>query len=147
MPVATKGAVKWVSNQELERAGTECIICNAYIFSIRPGLETVEKLGGIHGFIGWKRGIFTDSGGFQTLSKSFLIKAGEEGVHLLALGRHHAHSPRLAGQRRDGNEVVFLEELDGLRATVDKKRSRWILAGDQRIHNNFPRSDEKVFRL
>ena len=81
MPVATKGSVKLVSNTELEEAGTECIICNAYIFSERPGTGVVQKAGGIHKFIGWNRGIFTDSGGFQTLSENFLIKAGEKGVH------------------------------------------------------------------
>jgi queuine tRNA-ribosyltransferase len=81
MPVATKGAVKLVSNQELEGAGTQCIICNAYIFSARPGTEIASKAGGIHRFIGWNKGIFTDSGGFQTLSESFLIRANEKGVH------------------------------------------------------------------
>ncbi len=80
MPVATKGAVKLVSNNELEKAGTKCIICNAYLFSIRPGTEIVEKTGGIHKFIGWNKGIFTDSGGFQTLNEKFLIKATEKGI-------------------------------------------------------------------
>jgi len=80
MPVATKGAVKWVSNHELEETETDCIICNAYLFSIRPGLEIIKKAGSIHDFIGWKKGIFTDSGGFQTLSKQFLIEVSEDGV-------------------------------------------------------------------
>ena len=80
MPVATKGAVKWVSNKELLEAGTECIICNAYLFAMRPGLEAVEKAKGIHNFIGWQKGIFTDSGGFQTLNEQFLLNANEKGV-------------------------------------------------------------------
>jgi len=80
MPVATKGSVKLVSNTELAEAGTECIICNAYIFSERPGTGIVQKAGGMHKFIGWNKGIFTDSGGFQTLSENFLIKASEKGV-------------------------------------------------------------------
>ncbi len=80
MPVATKGAVKLVSNSELEEAGTKCIICNAYLLSISPGTKIVKKAGGIHKFIGWNKGIFTDSGGFQTLSEKFLIKADEKGV-------------------------------------------------------------------
>ena len=80
MPVATKGSVKLVSNKELLDSGTECIISNAYILSIRPGLEEVEKAGDLHKFIGWKKGIFTDSGGFQTLSKEFLLGMNEKGV-------------------------------------------------------------------
>ncbi len=81
MPVATKGSVKLVSNKELLETGTECIICNAYLLSLKPGLETVEKAKGLHQFIGWKKSIFTDSGGFQTLSDKFLVKANDKGVY------------------------------------------------------------------
>jgi queuine tRNA-ribosyltransferase len=81
MPVATKGSVKLVSNQELLETGTERIICNAYLLSLRPGLEVVEKARGLHEFIGWKKSIFTDSGGFQTLSDRFLVKANDKGVY------------------------------------------------------------------
>ena len=80
MPVATKGSVKLVSNQELLGSGTECIISNAYLLCLKPGLETIEKAGSLHKFIGWKKGIFTDSGGFQTLSREFVHSINENGV-------------------------------------------------------------------
>ena len=80
MPVATKGAFKWVSLQEVEKAGIECFISNAYILSLRPGLEVIQKAGGLHKFMNWNKPIFTDSGGFQLLSPEFLIKIKESGV-------------------------------------------------------------------
>ncbi|MBU0635420.1 tRNA guanosine(34) transglycosylase Tgt [Candidatus Micrarchaeota archaeon] len=81
MPVATKGSVKYASMQELEKMGIECFISNAFLLSIRPGLEIIKKFGGLHSFVNWKKGIFTDSGGFQILNQDFLIKIVEEGVH------------------------------------------------------------------
>jgi len=81
MPVATKGCVKFVSMEELEKMGYRCFISNAFLFSIRPGLEIIKKMKGIHNFVGWKHGIFTDSGGFQILREDFLLKITEEGVH------------------------------------------------------------------
>ena len=80
MPVATKGAFKWISIQEIERAKIGCFIANAYVLSLRPGLEVIEKAGGLHKFMGWGKGIFTDSGGFQLLSDEFLIKIKETGI-------------------------------------------------------------------
>lgn len=80
MPVATKGSVKYVSMQELGKMGYRCFISNAFLFSIRPGLNVIKKTKGIHNFVGWQHGIFTDSGGFQILREDFLPKATEEGV-------------------------------------------------------------------
>ncbi|MDO8428585.1 MAG: tRNA guanosine(34) transglycosylase Tgt [Candidatus Diapherotrites archaeon] len=81
MPVATKGSVKHISFEELKQTGTQCIISNAFIFYLKPGLEIIEKAGGIHKFINWNQPMFTDSGGFQMLNPEFLIKIEEQGVH------------------------------------------------------------------
>ncbi len=83
MPVATKGSVKWLTQQELAQTGTECIISNAFILYLKPGLQVIKKHGQLHDFIGWKKGIFTDSGGFQVLSKEFCKRLEEKGVHFL----------------------------------------------------------------
>ncbi|MFW6014486.1 MAG: tRNA guanosine(34) transglycosylase Tgt [Nanoarchaeota archaeon] len=74
MPVATKGSVKYMNPLMLKNAGVECIISNSLIFYWNPGLEVVEKAGGLHNFINWHEGIFTDSGGFQSLDESMLIE-------------------------------------------------------------------------
>ncbi len=80
MPVATKGAIKFISPTEAEAMGYQCIISNALINYFTPGLDVIERFGSIHDFIGWNRPITTDSGGFQLLSESFLIKTSKEGA-------------------------------------------------------------------
>ncbi|MFH1846915.1 MAG: tRNA guanosine(34) transglycosylase Tgt [Candidatus Omnitrophota bacterium] len=80
MPVATRGTVKALSNQDLVDAGVEMLISNAYHLYLRPGRDIVEKAGGLHDFMGWKSAITTDSGGFQVFSLADLRKIREEGV-------------------------------------------------------------------
>lgn len=82
MPVATKGSVKLLSLEEVEEFGVRCMISNSFIFYLRPGLETIQRAHGLHKFMGWKHGLFTDSGGFQILDDTFLHSRSEEGVIL-----------------------------------------------------------------
>lgn len=77
MPVATKGSVKYMNSQFLAKVGVECIICNSLIFSWSPGVEVVKRAGGLHSFINWNGGIFTDSGGSRAwISKYCKIPDG-----------------------------------------------------------------------
>lgn len=80
MPVGSKGAVKTMSPAEMEALGTSVLLGNTYHLMIRPGVEVVEKCGGIHSFMGWEKGILTDSGGFQAFSLARLRKITDEGV-------------------------------------------------------------------
>jgi queuine tRNA-ribosyltransferase len=73
MPVATKGSVKYVNTNTLKDTNTKCLISNSLIIYWTYGLENIKKAKGIHNFINWDRGIFTDSGGFQSLSSSLLM--------------------------------------------------------------------------
>jgi len=61
MPVGTAGAVKGVTPQQLEISGADIMLANVYHLLLRPGIETIEKLGGLHRFIGWDKPILTDS--------------------------------------------------------------------------------------
>lgn len=79
-PVASQGAVKAIIHKELEELNVEIIMSNLYHLFVRPGIETIEKMGGLHSFISWKRAIMTDSGGFQIYSLSSLRKLDENGV-------------------------------------------------------------------
>lgn len=81
MPVATQGTVKATSPRELRELGAEIILANAYHLYLRPGAELVERLGGLHGFMGWDGPILTDSGGYQVFSLKDLCRVSEEGVH------------------------------------------------------------------
>lgn len=80
MPVATKGAIKHISFSEAKGIGINAVISNAFLLSIKPGVEQIKSAGGIHNFANFNGVIFTDSGGFQMLSDDFLISVNEEGV-------------------------------------------------------------------
>ena len=80
MPVGTLGSVKGVPQEILEELGVEILLGNTYHLYLRPGIEQVRRLGGLHRFMSWDRAILTDSGGFQVFSLSELRKLTEEGV-------------------------------------------------------------------
>jgi queuine tRNA-ribosyltransferase len=80
MPVGTAGTVKAVPQDTLESLGAEIILGNTYHLYLRPGHETIRRLGGLHRFISWPRALLTDSGGFQVFSLSALRKVTDEGV-------------------------------------------------------------------
>src|SRR5437879_10227226 len=80
MPVGTVASVKGVPQDLLEELGVEILLGNTYHLYLRPGIEQVRKLGGLHRFMAWPRAILTDSGGFQVFSLSDLRKVTEEGV-------------------------------------------------------------------
>jgi len=79
-PVGTAGAVKSLAPWELERLAPEFVLANTYHLLLRPGVEVVERLGGLHGFMGWPGPILTDSGGFQVFSLAEHRSYSESGV-------------------------------------------------------------------
>jgi queuine tRNA-ribosyltransferase len=80
MPVGTAGTIKSARWSDVEAAGAEIVLANTYHLMLRPGGETIRKLGGLHRFIGWKEPILTDSGGYQVMSLAPMRKLTEEGV-------------------------------------------------------------------
>jgi queuine tRNA-ribosyltransferase len=98
MPVGTLGSVKGVPQDTLEELGVQILLNNTYHLYLRPGVETVRRLGGVQKFMSWKRPILTDSGGFQVFSLSELRKITEEGVAFRSHldGSSHFFSPESA---------------------------------------------------
>jgi queuine tRNA-ribosyltransferase len=80
MPVGTLASVKGISQDLLEELGVEILLSNTYHLYLRPGMETIRKMGGLHRFMSWDCAILTDSGGFQVFSLTELRKVSEEGV-------------------------------------------------------------------
>ncbi len=80
IPVGTAGAVKAITPQQLEQIGCDIILANTYHLLLRPGVEVVEKLGGLHKLMSWDRSILTDSGGYQIFSLNPLTKISDDGV-------------------------------------------------------------------
>jgi len=96
LPVATRGSVRALTPEEAADVGASILLANTYHLYLQPGIETVERLGGLHAFMVWPGPILTDSGGFQAFSLGYLNKVSEEGV----LFRSHI----------DGNEHLFTPE-------------------------------------
>jgi queuine tRNA-ribosyltransferase len=80
MPVGTRGAVKGLMPDQLDRAGTQMVLANTYHLAQRPGAEVVAELGGLHQFMSWNGPILTDSGGFQVFSLATLTDIDDTGV-------------------------------------------------------------------
>ncbi len=80
MPVGTAGAVKGITPLQLKETGSVLILANTYHLLLRPGVNVVEKLGGLHKFMAWDNPLLTDSGGYQIFSLSSLTKIDDDGV-------------------------------------------------------------------
>jgi queuine tRNA-ribosyltransferase len=84
MPVATRASGKYISSDDYISMNAKAIISNAFILSLRPGLEVIKEHGGIHNFMSYKNIIFTDCGGFQMLRPSMIINnTSVEGIYFL----------------------------------------------------------------
>lgn len=85
MPVGTQALVNYLTPDDLLRTGSHLILGgNTYHMLLTPGLDTLEKVGGMHPFMNWKKAMLTDSGGFQVLSlaqKGGLCRIDDEGAH------------------------------------------------------------------
>jgi queuine tRNA-ribosyltransferase len=80
MPVGTNATVKALHPDDLDEVGAQIILANTYHLYLRPGQERIERLGGLHRFMGWDRPILTDSGGFQVVSLDDLNAIDDDGV-------------------------------------------------------------------
>jgi queuine tRNA-ribosyltransferase len=98
MPVGTAGTVKALTQGMLEDAGAQIILANTYHLYLRPGHETIGRLGGLHQFMSWPGPILTDSGGFQVFSLGALRVISEAGVEFQSHidGSRHMLSPEKA---------------------------------------------------
>ena len=112
MPVGTAGTVKAVSQEELSKnVKAEIILGNTYHLYLRPGIDLLEKSGGLHQFISWSKPILTDSGGYQVYSLSERRNITEEGVSFRSHidGSKHLFTPENAMdiQKSIGADIIM----------------------------------------
>ncbi|HET6995642.1 MAG TPA: tRNA guanosine(34) transglycosylase Tgt, partial [Chitinophagaceae bacterium] len=112
MPVGTAGSVKAVTQQQLvDDVKAQIILGNTYHLYLRPGLEVLEKAGGLHRFNGWNKPILTDSGGYQVFSLAGTRKIKEEGVTFQSHidGSKHLFTPEnvIDIQRTIGGDIIM----------------------------------------
>lgn len=111
MPVGTQATVKTVTPEELEAMGAQIILSNTYHLFLRPGTELIQEAGELHNFMNWKKGILTDSGGFQVFSLGSMRKITEEGVHFRSFldGSKQFLSPEVSihAQEELGSDIAM----------------------------------------
>jgi queuine tRNA-ribosyltransferase len=125
MPVGTRGAVRLLDAGDLDVLGPEVVLANTYHLMLRPGVEVVEALGGLHRFTGWDGHLLTDSGGFQVFSLAPRID--DDGVTFRSTydGSVHRLTPELAvrSQERLGADIqMALDICSGLPAADEDIR-------------------------
>jgi queuine tRNA-ribosyltransferase len=125
MAVGTAATVKALTMEMVAETGTEVILGNTYHLMMRPGGDLIEKMGGLHKFGGWRGPILTDSGGFQIMSLSNLVKMSDDGVEFTSHidgGAKHFMTPEdsVRIQRQlDSNITMALDECLRLPAPRD----------------------------
>ena len=124
MPVGTAATVKAMKPGDVRAAGADIVLGNTYHLMLRPTAERVDRLGGLHAFMGWDRPILTDSGGYQVMSLSELTKRSEDGVEFKSHldGTRHFMSPErsMEIQRLLGSDIVMaFDELVPTTSTRD----------------------------
>lgn len=151
MPVGTAGSVKAVHQRELETdIDAKIILGNTYHLYLRPGIELLEKAGGLHAFNGWKRPILTDSGGYQVYSLSENRKIKEEGVtfksHIDGSKHHFSPESVMDIQRSIGADIVMaFDECTPYPCEYSyahqsmQMTHRWLTRCVERFHNTPPK--------
>ena len=144
MPVGTQGAVKGAAHKDLESIGAEILLSNTYHLYLRPGDDLIARRGGLHRFIGWKKPILTDSGGYQVFSLAERRTITEEGARFSSHldGSLHMLTPEKATdiQAQLGSDVAMvLDECLAHPATIDAAREsmtrtiRWARRARERL--------------
>jgi queuine tRNA-ribosyltransferase len=149
MPVGTYGSVKAMSPLELVEIEAQIILGNTFHLWLRPGMDVIEKFGGLHKFMGWDKPILTDSGGFQVFSLGAMRKITEEGVKFSSPinGDKLFLSPEVSMQIQKAlNSDIVMQfdectpyEIDGRPATSDEaaQSMRMSLRWAKRSKNEF----------
>jgi len=114
MPVGTAATVKAMYLKDVESAGAQIILSNTYHLMLRPGHETIKKMGGVRKFMGWNKPLLTDSGGFQIMSLGDLRKVEEDGVTFKSHldGSKYFLSPKISTDIQNALDATITMQLD-----------------------------------
>ena len=114
MPVGTAGTVKAIHLRDVEQAGAQIILANTYHLMLRPGQNNIREMGGVRSFMGWKKPLLTDSGGFQIMSLGKLRKVEQEGVTFKSHldGTKYFLTPKLSTDIQNALDATISMQLD-----------------------------------
>jgi queuine tRNA-ribosyltransferase len=147
MPVGTLGSVKGIAPTELRRLGARIILGNTYHLLLRPGVDIVQELGGLHRFTRWDGPILTDSGGFQVFSLGHLRSVDDHGVvfrsHIDGSALRMTPESAIAAQEALGSDIIMAfdeppgPDGDRDRAAVATNRTHAWLVRCFKAHEGF----------
>jgi len=125
MPVGTQATVKTLEPFEVAQTGAEILLSNTYHLMLRPGVEVIERAGGLHAFMRWDRPILTDSGGFQLYSLASQVKVTDEAATFKSHldGTPFVLTPERAVQLQAGygsDVMMALDHLVGLPSSASR---------------------------
>jgi len=125
LPVGSQGTVKTLTPEELKDIGVTIILGNTYHLYLRPGIDTIEQLGGLHRYIAWDGPILTDSGGYQIFSLARLRQVTDDGVLFRSHidGSEHSLTPEsiVELQEKLGADIIMaLDECPAFSEGVSK---------------------------
>ena len=128
LPVGSQGTVKTLTSDEVSDMGITMVLANAYHLYLRPGIEVIKKMGGLHKFMAWNGAILTDSGGYQIFSLAPLCKISDEGVTFRSHidGSQHFLTPESAVQLQEelGADVIMvLDECSAYGDSYEKVKA------------------------
>ena len=158
MPVATQGSVKALSPGEVEAVGARIILANAYHLYLRPGVDTVSELGGLHSFCGWSGPILTDSGGYQAFSLGPLRKISDDGIQFRSHidGSEHLFTPESAMKYQSSlgadiamcldQCIAYGESRDAVGRAMERTH-RWAVRCKDASGSTHPRNEQAIFGI
>ncbi|MBA7476102.1 Queuine tRNA-ribosyltransferase [subsurface metagenome] len=154
LPVGSQGTVKTLTPEELKDIGIPMILANTYHLYLRPGIEVIERAGGLHKFMNWDRALLTDSGGYQVFSLARLRQVNDDGVVFRSHidGSQHLLTPELAIQFQEaiGADVIMVldecpahdDSLEKVRRAMNRTH-RWA----ERCQKAQQRKDQALFAI
>ncbi|HEY82774.1 MAG TPA: tRNA guanosine(34) transglycosylase Tgt [Dehalococcoidia bacterium] len=154
LPVGSQGAVKTLTPEEVKDIGFKMVLANTYHLYLRPGIEVVAKMSGLHKFMGWDGAILTDSGGYQLFSLAALCRASDEGVVFRSHidGSEHFLTPELVVQYQEalGADIIMvLDECSAYGDSLERVREamlrthRWA----ERCKKALKRGDQALYGI
>jgi queuine tRNA-ribosyltransferase len=154
MPVGSQGTVKTLTPEELQAIGVTMIVGNTYHLYLRPGVEIIRGLGGLHRFMSWDGPILTDSGGYQVFSLASLRQVSEDGVRFRSHidGSEHLLTPELVIRLQEdlgGDIIMTLDQCPPSNKGVEEvqqameRTHRWA----ERCQRTHQRRDQALYGI
>ena len=127
LPVGSQATVKTLTPDEVRDNGLNMVLANTYHLYLRPGIDVIEKMGGLHRFMAWDGAILTDSGGYQVFSLAPLCRVSDDGVTFRSHidGSEHFLTPELVVQYQEalGADIIMvLDECPAYDDSPEKMR-------------------------